>query len=77
MIDGRKTLTLNPPLAGAQRKASELGVALVSPDTSPRGLNIPGEADSWDFGVGAGFYLNATVRCNVGGNVFRRRLPGL
>ena len=46
--------------AGAQRKAAELGVALVAPDTSPRGLNVPGEADSWDFGVGAGFYLNAT-----------------
>ncbi|KAG9132650.1 hypothetical protein Leryth_016694 [Lithospermum erythrorhizon] len=35
-------------------------LALVVPDTSPRGLNIEGEADSWDFGVGAGFYLNAT-----------------
>lgn len=46
--------------AGAQRRAAELGVALVAPDTSPRGLNVPGEADSWDFGVGAGFYLNAT-----------------
>ena len=46
--------------AGAQRKAAELGIALVAPDTSPRGLNVPGEADSWDFGVGAGFYLNAT-----------------
>jgi S-formylglutathione hydrolase len=40
--------------AGAQRKAAELGVALVAPDTSPRGLNVPGEAESWDFGVGAG-----------------------
>lgn len=47
--------------AGAQRKASELGVALVAPDTSPRGLGVPGESDAWDFGVGAGFYLNATV----------------
>ncbi len=46
--------------AGAQRAASELGLALVAPDTSPRGLNVPGEADAWDFGVGAGFYLNAT-----------------
>jgi S-formylglutathione hydrolase FrmB len=45
---------------GAQRRASELGVALVAPDTSPRGLGVPGESDSWDFGVGAGFYLNAT-----------------
>lgn len=46
--------------AGAQRLAAELGIALVSPDTSPRGANVPGEADDWDFGVGAGFYLNAT-----------------
>lgn len=46
--------------AGAQRKSAELGVALVAPDTSPRGLGVPGESDSWDFGVGAGFYLNAT-----------------
>lgn len=46
--------------SGAQRTASSEGVALVAPDTSPRGLNVEGEADSWDFGVGAGFYLNAT-----------------
>nr|AFK39449.1 unknown [Lotus japonicus] len=46
--------------SGAQRAASNEGVALVTPDTSPRGLNVEGEADSWDFGVGAGFYLNAT-----------------
>ena len=46
--------------AGAQRLAAELGLALVAPDTSPRGANLPGEADSWDFGVGAGFYLDAT-----------------
>ncbi|MEP6720442.1 MAG: S-formylglutathione hydrolase [Variovorax sp.] len=46
--------------AGAQRLAAELGVALVAPDTSPRGANTPGEADSWDFGVAAGFYLDAT-----------------
>lgn len=46
--------------AGAQRVAAELGLALLMPDTSPRGANIPGEADSWDFGVGAGFYLDAT-----------------
>jgi S-formylglutathione hydrolase len=46
--------------AGAQRRAAELGIALISPDTSPRGANAPGEADSWDFGVGAGFYLDAT-----------------
>ena len=46
--------------AGAQRIASELGVALVVPDTSPRGLNIPGDAASYDFGLGAGFYVDAT-----------------
>lgn len=45
--------------AGAQRLAAELGLALIAPDTSPRGANVPGEADAWDFGVGAGFYLNA------------------
>ncbi len=45
---------------GAQRVAAELGLALIAPDTSPRGANAPGEADSWDFGVGAGFYLDAT-----------------
>ena len=46
--------------AGAQRVAAELGLMLVAPDTSPRGANVPGEAESWDFGVGAGFYLDAT-----------------
>ncbi|KAH9298984.1 hypothetical protein KI387_030666, partial [Taxus chinensis] len=46
--------------SGAQRAASIESVALVAPDTSPRGLNIEGESESWDFGVGAGFYLNAT-----------------
>ena len=47
--------------AGAQRVAAELGLALISPDTSPRGAGAEGETDSWDFGVGAGFYLDATV----------------
>ena len=46
--------------AGAQRLAAELGLALIAPDTSPRGAKIPGETDSWDFGRGAGFYLDAT-----------------
>ena len=46
--------------AGAQRVAAELGLALVAPDTSPRGAGVAGESDSWDFGVGAGFYLDAT-----------------
>jgi S-formylglutathione hydrolase len=46
--------------AGAQRTASELGLAIVVPDTSPRGLGIQGEGDSYDFGLGAGFYVDAT-----------------
>lgn len=46
--------------AGAQRLAAELGLMLVTCDTSPRGLNLPGDSESWDFGVGAGFYLDAT-----------------
>ena len=46
--------------AGAQRLAAELGLILVSCDTSPRNTGIPGEADDWEFGTGAGFYLNAT-----------------
>lgn len=46
--------------AGAQRTAAELGMALIVPDTSPRGLNLPGEHESYDFGAGAGFYLDAT-----------------
>ncbi len=47
--------------AGAQRLACELGLAIVTPDTSPRGLDIAGDAASHDFGVGAGFYLDATT----------------
>ena len=46
--------------AGAQRRAAELGLALIAPDTSPRGAKVMGETDHWDFGVGAGFYLDAT-----------------
>lgn len=46
--------------AGAQRVAAELGLAIVCPDTSPRGTDLPGEHDDYDFGSGAGFYLNAT-----------------
>jgi S-formylglutathione hydrolase len=45
--------------AGAQRAAAELGLALVMPDTSPRGVTLPGDRESWDFGVGAGFYVDA------------------
>lgn len=46
--------------AGAQRFAAEHGLILVAPDTSPRNTGIAGEADEWDFGAGAGFYLDAT-----------------
>ncbi|MFI0546241.1 MAG: S-formylglutathione hydrolase [Brachymonas sp.] len=49
-----------PTKAGAQRLAAELGLALIAPDTSPRGAGVAGEAESWDLGVGAGFYLDAT-----------------
>ena len=46
--------------AGAQRYAAELGLAILCPDTSPRGTDLPGEHEDWDFGSGAGFYVNAT-----------------
>ncbi len=46
--------------AGAQRVAAELGLAIVAPDTSPRGPDVPDEKDCYDFGMGAGFYLDAT-----------------
>jgi S-formylglutathione hydrolase len=46
--------------AGAQRVAAELGLAIVTPDTSPRDTGIEGADASWDFGHGAGFYLDAT-----------------
>ncbi|WP_050460705.1 S-formylglutathione hydrolase [Herbaspirillum autotrophicum] len=46
--------------AGAQRLAAQLGIMLVTPDTSPRDAGIEGESASWDFGVGAGFYVDAT-----------------
>ncbi len=46
--------------AGAQKLAAELGLVLVTMDTSPRNLGIEGENDGYDFGSGAGFYLNAT-----------------
>ncbi len=45
--------------AGAQRVAAELGIALIIPDTSPRGEGVPDDA-AYDLGVGAGFYVNAT-----------------
>lgn len=45
--------------AGAQRVAAELGLMLVTPDTSPR-TAVQGDRESWDFGQGAGFYVDAT-----------------
>lgn len=47
--------------AGAQRMASDLGVILIAPDTSPRGEDVPDDPEgAYDFGLGAGFYVNAT-----------------
>ena len=46
--------------AGAQRAAAQLGLMLVTPDTSPRDTGVAGADASWDFGHGAGFYLDAT-----------------
>lgn len=46
--------------AGAQRYAAEAGIALVAPDTSPRDKRHPGDDEVWDFGLGAGFYVDAT-----------------
>tara|TARA_R110002049_G_scaffold198895_3_gene368936 strand:+ start:5961 stop:6809 length:849 start_codon:yes stop_codon:yes gene_type:complete len=47
--------------AGAHRVAAELGVAIVAPDTSPRGEDVPDDPEgAYDFGLGAGFYVNAT-----------------
>ncbi|KAF7773832.1 S-formylglutathione hydrolase [Pseudoalteromonas citrea] len=47
--------------AGAFKVANELGIAIVAPDTSPRGDMVPDDCDkSYDFGLGAGFYVNAT-----------------
>lgn len=47
--------------SGFQRYASERKLVVIGPDTSPRGCNIPGEEDDWDFGTGAGFYVDATT----------------
>ncbi|MGC2856338.1 S-formylglutathione hydrolase [Novispirillum sp. DQ9] len=47
--------------SGAMRAAAELGLILVAPDTSPRGEGVPGDPEgAWDFGLGAGFYVDAT-----------------
>ncbi|WP_291191313.1 S-formylglutathione hydrolase [Dokdonella sp.] len=47
--------------AGAQRLAAELGLILVTPDTSPRDTGIEGATGDWEFGEAAGFYLDATT----------------
>jgi len=47
--------------AGAQQFAAQHGIMLVAPDTSPRNTGIAGEEQDWDFGTGAGFYVDATV----------------
>ncbi|MFS4459099.1 S-formylglutathione hydrolase [Bdellovibrio sp. HCB2-146] len=47
--------------AGAQKYLERAGLMVICPDTSPRGLQLPGEHDSYDFGSGASFYVNATV----------------
>ncbi|MNK07791.1 S-formylglutathione hydrolase YeiG [compost metagenome] len=47
--------------AGAQKYLAEKGLMVICPDTSPRGLNLPQEHDGWDFGSGAGFYVDATT----------------
>lgn len=67
--------------AGAQRCAAELGLMVVACDTSPRGLNLPGDVEHWDFGVGAGFYLDATESPWAGhyrmGSYINEELPAL
>jgi S-formylglutathione hydrolase len=50
-----------PAKGGAQRYAAREGMILISPDTSPRGAGVTGEAEAWDFGLGAGFYVDATT----------------
>jgi S-formylglutathione hydrolase len=66
--------------SGALRFAAEQGLAIVAPDTSPRGAGIAGEEEDWDFGTGAGFYLDATeapwsAHYRMGSHV-SRELPG-
>jgi S-formylglutathione hydrolase len=68
--------------AGAQRIAAKLGLLLIAPDTSPRGDGVPGDpAGSYDFGLGAGFYVDATQqpwsRNYRMASYFERELPQL
>jgi S-formylglutathione hydrolase len=46
--------------SGVQQFAAQYGIAIVAPDTSPRGPEVPDDKESWDFGFGAGFYVDAT-----------------
>lgn len=55
--------------AGAQRIAAALGLAVVTSDTSPRARRVPGDDAHWDFGQGAGFYLDATTPAFAGWNL--------
>jgi hypothetical protein len=50
-----------PWKSGLVRAAASHSLGLLFPDTSPRGANLPGEDDAWDFGTGAGFYLTAST----------------
>lgn len=67
--------------AGAQRLAAQLGLVLVTPDTSPRGTGIPEATGDWEFGEGAGFWLDATAPPFAGrfamASVVERELPML
>ena len=67
--------------AGAQRLAAEFGLAIVTPDTSPRDTGIPGATGDWEFGEGAGFWLDATQAPYAGRfameSVVTRELPML
>ena len=64
-----------------RKKAAELGLIIVCPDTSPRGGDVPNEATNWQFGSGAGFYLDATeAPWNTHYNMYAyvtRELPAL
>lgn len=68
--------------AGAQRLAAQLGLALLFPDTSPRHSGVEGEDQHWDFGVGAGFYLDATeqpwaAHWRMESHLIRELIPGV
>jgi len=56
----RNCLNSRAQKGGFLEPASTEGIAILFPDTSPRGAGIEGEQDDWDFGTGAGFYLDAT-----------------